>query len=252
MEFLIFIVFIIFVFFFFFSFSHLRKSRKTILNFFKRGSVIVFGKKGTGKDLLFQYVVNSRKKPYLSNISYGGKYTHIDIKDLDLKNTYLDFINGKIQKTNKLLDREGKDVYLSDCGIHLPSQYDSSLHKIFPSFSVYYALSRQTYNQNIHCNTQALDRVWKALREQADYYIKCNRSFRIFNIFIISYTAYDKYSSAKAELLPMKKKMFSSKELKARIEQYNATNGLIKNGLLFISHQHIKYDTRAFEKIVFN
>ena len=56
----------------FFVSNHL-KVREMISNF-KKCNVIVFGKKGTGKDLIFQKVINCRKDTYYSNISYGGNY----------------------------------------------------------------------------------------------------------------------------------------------------------------------------------
>ena len=40
--------------------NHLRV--KYMITQFKKCNVIVFGKKGTGKDLIFQKVINSRKK----------------------------------------------------------------------------------------------------------------------------------------------------------------------------------------------
>ena len=106
-----------------------------MISYFEKCNVIVFGKKGTGKDLIFQKVINSRKDTYYSNISYGGDYKDIEVSELTTGNTYNDFIQNKINLCNKIDEREGKDIYLSDCGIILPSQYDSTLHKVFPSFS---------------------------------------------------------------------------------------------------------------------
>ena len=56
-----------------------------VVSEFKRCNVVVDGKKGTGKDLLFQYVIWKRDEHYYANISYGdAKYTHL----LILKNNY--------------------------------------------------------------------------------------------------------------------------------------------------------------------
>ena len=230
----------------------MNKHKKLVMNAFDDGNVIVFGKKGKGKDLLFQYVINHRKKEeYFSNINYGHNYKPITIKDLELNNTYEDFIADDIKIVDKIDDRENKDIYISDAGIYLPSQYDSKLHKLYPSLSIYYALSRHLYNSNIHCNTQALDRLFKSLREQADSFIKCINCVKIFGLFIVSFTYYDKYSSALADLRPMKKGLFGSKEMKARIEQYNATNGEIINGVVCLTKKNIHYNTRAFHEKLF-
>ena len=88
----------------------------------------------------------------------------------------------------------------------LPSQYDTKLYKSYPSFPIFYALSRHLYNSNIHCNTQNLSRVWKALREQADFYIKCIEVKKpfilgLFGFLRIDFICYDKYESANNSLL---------------------------------------------------
>lgn len=217
---------------------------------FNRCNVIVYGKKGTGKDLLFQKVINLRKKEYHANISYGGNYHHIEMADLELKgNTYDNFIKGNINICQKP-PYESQDIYFSDIGTIAPSQCDSTLHKTYPSFPITYALSRHLYANNIHCNCQNLGRVWKALREQADFYIKCRRKLSI-GPFIISFiTFYDKYESANNNILPMKVR-FSNEDSRALADQFTATNGLIQNRFFIQLKKNISYDTRAYHRIVF-
>lgn len=41
---------------------------------FTNGNVIVTGRKGFGKDILFQSVINWRKERYLSNLDYGVSF----------------------------------------------------------------------------------------------------------------------------------------------------------------------------------
>ena len=146
-------------------------NKKFLLDRFNEGNVIVAGKKGKGKDLLFQYVINNRKQPYYSNISYGNSYSEIKLKDLSTDlNSYTEIVEDNISKTpHKFF--ESTDFYISDIGIFLPSYMDSKLYKQFPSMPILYALSRHLYNSNIHCNTQNIERGRKALREQADSYI---------------------------------------------------------------------------------
>ena len=89
---------------------------------FKNGNVIVSGKKGKGKDLLFQYIINRRRKFYYSNIDYGGKRKIIPLKDVSCSpNTYNSLINDNVEKTPHKF-KEKCDIYISDGGSFLPSQ----------------------------------------------------------------------------------------------------------------------------------
>lgn len=231
-------------------------NRAFLNNVFKKNNVIVFGKKGTGKDLLFQAVVNDYKCETFSNISYNKKSKLINLKDLELKNnTYDNFVNGSVLQEVKHDDFEGKDVFISDIGVMLPSQYDTKLYKSYPSFPIFYALSRHLYNSNIHCNAQNLGRVWKALREQADFYIKClevNKPFilGLFGFLRIDFICYDKYESANNSLLPLPNGLFN-KFLDANVKQYYATNGMIEKKFILVHKSEIHYDTRAFHEKIF-
>lgn len=225
-------------------------TKKRITNEFRRCNVIVYGKKGNGKDLLFQAVINKRKRPYYANISYGGDYTPIWANEISVApNTYESFINNKVHVIDKKL-AERKDVYLSDGGIILPSQYDSTLYKSFPSFPVYYALSRHLSNSNVHINTQNIGRVWKALREQADYYIRCRGVINLPGFLIIKTTEYDNYASAEKNLLPLKSRL-ANKFSRAETDQFEATNGFIKSGFVIVRKKSVKYDSRAYHKIIY-
>lgn len=225
-----------------------QKSKKIILDAFKKGNVIVYGKKGKGKDLLFQYVINIRKKDYLSNIYFGSNYNPVTLNEISCApNTFENLINEKYIKTENK-GWEDMDIYLSDCGIYLPSQFDSSLYKKFPSFPIYYALSRHLYHNNVHCNTQNLTRVWKALREQADSYIKCQGVINLPGFLVIKWCYYDKYESAVNNILPIvtpRKILFRKDD--SIIAQFKATNGEIKNGISIIRKKAIMYDTRVFK-----
>lgn len=221
-----------------------------VLNNFKTCNVIVAGKKGRGKDLLFQYVINHRKDYYYSNISYGGKNKIVQLKDVSCEpNTYFKLINNQVEKTPHRF-KDGKDIYISDIGNFLPSYMDSTLYKQFPSMPLLYSLSRHLYNNNIHCNTQNIERGWKALREQADFYIQVKYTYKIFGlIFITKMITYDRYESAKQNLLPLKVRLFN-KQSKAQFDLYRATNGNIRSGVIIQFKHQLKYNTRAFEKIL--
>ncbi len=226
--------------------------KKYLLFKFKKNNVIVYGRRGCGKDLLFQYVINERKEPYISNINYGGDYQYTDIKDLSLgNNTNFSFISGEISLVTKEQSREARDCYVSDVNVYLPSQYDTKLHSIFPSFASYYQLSRHLYNSNIHVNTQSLSRVWKALREQGDCYIHCIESRKgIFGITIKGYI-YDRYDSALKEITPLKKIGIIWKQGKLAQSQFNSSYGEVKKFKVTIPYKKIHYDTRVFHEKVF-
>lgn len=226
--------------------SYLKKT-------FKDCNVIVYGKKGRGKDLIFQEVINLRKKEaYHSNTNYGHNFVRCTPNDLALgENSYDKFIEDKVQILDKTkYPYEKEDFYFSDAGVVFPSQYDNLLHKSYKTFPVAYALSRHLWSNNIHCNVQNLERIWKPLREQADAYIKCNRAIKIPFYIVVSFTTYEKYSSAQQELLPLKAHLLNGQS-KLNKEQFEATNGLIRKHLVFIPKRKIKYDTREYHKIIF-
>lgn len=232
--------------------GYLIYCRMNLIAEFRRCNVIVFGKKGNGKDLIFQYVINARRKAYLSNIDYGGKREEITAKGMQLgENTYHNFICGTVETVDKsTVPYEGRDIYFSDCGIILPSQCDSTLHKVYPGFPISYALSRHLWGNNVHCNTQALGRVWKALREQADSYIMARGVIKLPGFLVVKYRIYDKYETAETGTRPLK--LFTrNKYTKGDVETFSAQQGRIQNGIIIISKRRIKYDTRAYHEIIF-
>lgn len=216
---------------------------------FKHCNVLVGGKKGSGKDLLFQYVINKRNKPYYANILYGGKGKKITLKDVSCApNDYERITNNQIVKSPHIF-KEKSDIYISDIGIFLPSYMDSKLYNKFPSMPIFYALSRHLYLNNVHCNTQNIERGWKALREQADFYIIVKRTWSIPFFLITKFYTYDKYESARQGLTPVKTRLIN-KYSKAETDIYKATNGDIRQGFIIQRKTKVKYDTRAFEKIL--
>lgn len=227
-------------------------TKSRIKNAFKTGSVCVYGPKGYGKDVLFSTMISSRKEPYFANLDYGYDYNHIEIKELELDNNdYHSFIKGEIELCKKNEKLESRDIYISDAGVYLPSQADSFLHKTYPSLPITYALSRHLWNNGIHANAQRLERIWKALREQADYYVRLRkRRLKLPFVIVIFTTEYDKYDSALQNLNPMKNTLFN-KYSKAETELYKAKHGFIKNGLIIVSKRSLKYDSRAFHKIIY-
>jgi hypothetical protein len=222
-----------------------------IVGLFKNNNVIVFGKKGTGKDLLFHSVIRKRKQLHYSNITFNNKTMPISISELSLfPNTYESLINGNVVKVDPNL-KEKYDIYISDGGIYLPSQFDYLIDKKYPSLSIFYAVQRHLYNSNTHMNTQYLGRIYKKVREQADTYIKLKRSIFILGMYISFYTIYEKYESADLSLMPMENKLLNGFN-NGLVQQYQATNGYIKNGWYIGLKNKINYNTRYFRKVFLN
>lgn len=225
----------------------LVSGRRVLVDEFSRCNVIVFGKKGTGKDLIFNAVINARKRRCSANIQYNSKYCTIrDVKEYSVApNTYRNFLDGNITIVDKVLP-EREDYYISDGGIILPSQYQSDLVKLYPSLPIYYALSRHLQNSNVHINTQALGRVWDKLREQADCYIKAIRSFTVFGLVFTRFIVYDEYESAKLGLRPYHHSILSRQFSKANAEEFEALHGRVESHIIVQRKSRIKYDTRAY------
>lgn len=213
----------------------------------KQDSLIVFGKKGKGKTLLFSEMTRMDKKTgYLSNTDFKHKKQQI-INPAEINvapNNWEDILKGKIKKI-KRKDFENKPVYLDDAGIYFPNFADAMLKKLFDSMPPAFAVWRHLYNAPIYINSQDVNRVWKLLKEQQNGAIQCRRTWRLGPLAIIHCTYYANLESAAKELLPMKESIFN-KYNKAELNLYNANNGLIKDFVIFAPTWRNKYDSRYF------
>lgn len=238
-------------------FIHFKITNRLLLEYFDKTNVIVWGCKGSGKDLLFQKVIYlKRKEKYMSNIDYGYKYIHEKAKNLSVApNMYDKFINDDIKTIVKHDEWEDVDYYFSDVGNYLPSQYNGLLNKNYPTLPIFYSLDRHLYNQNIHINSQNLGRAWNLLREQADKFIHTIKTRRIGPFLIIDIIMYDRLQSATANILPMKKpSLFHeglNKYYRAEYEQFVSTYGEIMKRKVCLLVKHVKYDSRHFHKLLF-
>lgn len=221
---------------------------------FEKGNVIVFGKKGHGKDIIFNAVINFRNKHCYSNIQFNRDLVSIrSIKDFSVEpNTYINMLEQNITIIPKKIT-EKTDMYISDGGIYLPSQYSQQLIKLYPSLPIFYATSRHLGNMNIHINTQYLGRVWDKLREQADGYFKAVETKKsLFGKSLITEIIYyETYKSAMAELLPYERSLFESGEEKSSLKEFEAKNGEIKRLYIKQPIKNVKYDSRYFHKVFY-
>lgn len=230
-------------------------NQKKVVKLFKQGNSMVSGYRGKGKDLLFHFVINKRKENYISNVEYSDpkkRYKHFDFntKVWELAgNTYQDFAEGTT-KTYTYPYPDGIDYYISDCGIYFPSQYHKELDKKYKSAPVFQALSRQLGDCNVHTNSQAQNRVWDKMREQAEVYIVCNWvKFIGRKRFIQKLTVYDKAESAE---LKVKKPWFGlGKTARAAALNFETQHGKIYS-IIYSSKIKYNFDSRRFKKILEN
>ena len=227
---------------------------RSFLKSVKEDSLIICGRKGKGKTKLMSEMTRMDSKTgYLSNIDFKHKNgSIIDIKDISLyPNTYKNFLDGEIIQIKKKEGFEGKPIYIDDAGVYLPNYADSELKKKYPSLPIAYALWRHGYNAPIHMNCQTFERPWKLLREQADGFILCRKTWKFpLGFQFVSCTYYSKASSCEQELRPLNPLLFN-KFSKAGVQEYRATNGVIKNMLIFSPTWRNKYDSRVFHKKLF-
>lgn len=241
-------------------------------------NLFIFGVKGSGKDLLMQsgIYLNRKKHQFLSNMEFGYSCTKVnDLTEvLSLgNNTFRTLVDGKPELIEKKNYMEGKIFVLSDASIYFPSHEDTALKKQYPSYPLFYAISRHLYNMPFVVNTQVNGRLWKSLREQVqDGYVQALytlgkresfiwNSIPILNKYLfVKYRYYEKEESAVNGLLPFKKvaivNRFSDKTVYmtsagATQEQYHAAHGKIKEGFVIIKKSNVKYDDRHFHKMFF-
>lgn len=229
---------------------------RSVIKLFESGNVCVTGLRGTGKDVLFGNVISRRNAPYVSNIDYGGYYTKVNLKDITLSdNKFTNFIEGDLHEYVYPYAR-GSDVYISDVGVYMPSQFCNELNKLYQGLSSYQALSRQVSRNNFHINVQNLNRAWDKIREQSDIYIRCRRCFVLFKgkLVIQAITTYDKYQSCLDRVKPCRIRVpMLNKEAQtnARIYRDNFFNqhGEVRNRIL-IYRNRSKHDTYYFERLL--
>lgn len=230
---------------------------KKIKKLFNRGSCLVYGVKGSGKDLLMSNIAVRSKNQYISNINYGGKnkYISLCLPKFFLGNDHNNFIKNKInQYTYPYADKV--DIFISDCGIYFPSQFCNELNKNYLDFVNFMALSRHLGNCSVHCNAQNVARIWDKIREQSETYILCRSSIVLFGKIVIQRVrVYENYDSAVKKVPPFRVKapLFCKAEVRQNIklqkELYNANHGNIKSYLLIYFNKS-KYDSRRFKTIL--
>lgn len=230
---------------------------RKIVKLFNEHSVSVSGVKGSGKDLLMSNVVARRKKYYISNADYKCKkspYIKLDFRKLRTGNTYKNFLENAVKEYIYPYP-DGTDIYISDCGIYFPCQYNEKLNKEYEDIITFVALSRQLGNARIHTNAQALNRVWDKLREQSDTYIVCQSAKVVCGFVIQKIRIYERYESAEKNVPPLRVRIppLANATVRAQYQQiktnYEIAHGRIQSRILIYRNKS-KYDTRLFKSIL--
>ena len=221
------------------------------LKVISQDSLIVFGKKGKGKTLLFSYMARqaSKKGGYASTFDLcQPNQTLISMDEVNVSpNTWENVLNGNVQKVAKK-DLEGKPIFLDDAGIYLPNFADNLLKRKYASMPIAFAVWRHLYNAPIHINSQDVQRCWKVIREQADGFLKARRVIRLGPIFILNCTYFTNIESAMADLCPIRKRLLGRKE---SAEVFTAEHGEIKDfALIGLCHHH-RYNSRYLADVFF-
>lgn len=222
---------------------------------FEYGNVSISGKRGRGKDMLQANVIVRRKRPYISNVDYGGQYLPFDYDKINVSsNDFNDFMQGTLKPYVFPYDDE-TDIYISDAGLYFPAHYCNELNKHYKSLPTFFALSRQLGLCNVHVNSQALPRVWDKIREQSDQYIVCLGCKVILGYVFMRIGIFERYESAVnvQPKLRLPRPLFEGKREKlarrTAEEQYRAQHGEIKYKMLIFKNKS-EYDTRYFKKLL--
>lgn len=229
---------------------------KRIIRLFDEGNVCVCGLRGRGKDMLLANVVMRRKKPYVSNVDYGGVHYNFDPREfLCGGNTYRNFIFGPINHYEYPYPDE-TDIYISDAGIYFPSQYCGELNRDYGHMATFMALSRHLGDCNVHFNVQNLNRVWDKIREQSDTYIMCNGCKVIFGIVFQRVTIYEMSESAVKRVPPfrVRRPLINPNRIQTwelAKQSYEISHGRIQRRLLIYKNRST-YNTRIFKEVLEN
>ena len=231
---------------------------KTVVKLYNRHSVATSGPKGSGKDLITGNVIARRKaKYYISNTDYHikrKKFIKLNINKLLTENRYDNFIRGNITPYVYPYP-DDIDIYIGDCGVYFPSQYNGELNKKYQDFPTFMALSRQLGNCFVHTNCQNPKRVWDKIREQCDRYLVCQRAFVIGKLCIVFARVYER-EEASADNIPPYRAPFTLSKSKNDIylaEQLRYTNQHGKiDSYCFIFLNKTNYNTRLFKEMLEN
>lgn len=232
-----------------------RKEISELVRVFRSGNVLTAGTKGSGKDMLHSLVIRKRSKDgeiHAANIKYQEETTVRAVGYYRLENnSRKNFVNDNFNvETKHFTERE--DYYISEAGLALPAHQNKQLEKEYPTFPIVYALSRHLGEFNIHANAQSFTRVWDKLREQADYYIWCEKCIVFFKRLVFQrLTLYNRAETAYQHIQPfIVRRNWLGRQNRddlAYAQRFNAKYGVVKRfRFLHVLPKTGVYDTRIF------
>ena len=226
--------------------AYFYEEHEWLLNVFNNSNVVVFGKKGAGKDVLFALVIYLQNGAHYANMRYNGDTLLLhSLKQLCVGvNTFKALVDGNITKYKDPFI-PNVPIFISDGAVYFGSQYDSEVTNSYPGLPIFLALSRQLGEHQVHVNTQALDRLYKKIREQADAFIKCLRTVDYGPFMLVDAISYDKYEAALGGILPY----MSSDRTSLDYQKFAGANGEIEYHTFYVDKKWLKYDTHYFAKL---
>lgn len=219
-----------------------------LLETFESSNVLVFGKKGAGKDVLFGLVTHLTNGLHYSNIPYNSKTLLLkSLKQLDVGgNGFSDIVNGTIKKYDDPFI-PGLPIFISDGAVYFGSQYDSKINTEFSGVATFMALSRQLGEHQIHVNTQALGRLYLKIREQADVFIRCLHTRDCGTFMIVDAISYDRYETATKGMLPCPESCTPREQM-----EFEGANGEVQMHSFYVDKAWLQFDTHYFAKLFLN
>lgn len=229
----------------------------SIVRLYEQGNVMVTGLIGSGKDMLMANVVVRRKKPYVSNVNYGGQFFPLSIHELECGgNTYKNFISGDI-KYYEYPYPHGSDVYISDCGVYFPAQFCNELNRDYKQIPVFVALSRHVGRARVHANCQNLNRIWDKLRESSDIYINCRWCKVFFGKLVVQSVRIYELADSCAKRVPpfrLERPMLDQNRIQQweiQFQNYEIAHGRVRQKILIYFNKS-NYNTHIFEEVLKN
>lgn len=219
-----------------------------LLDTFQNSNVVVFGKKGAGKDVLFALVIYLMDGLHYANMPYNDKTLLLkSLKQLDVGgNDFNNLVQGNIKKYDDPFIK-GLPIFISDGAVYFGSQFDGEINKAYSGVATFMALSRQLGEHQIHVNTQALTRLYKKIREQSDAFIRCLRTQDCGRFLMVDAISYDRIQSADGGILPPPDGT-SSRELL----EFEGRNGEVKMHTFYIEKSWLHFDTHYFARLFLN
>lgn len=243
---LILIVCVLLIYFIYIRFINTLKLR----NLFKKLSIVLCGKRGKGKDVLFSYIAKGKK--HNSNIELQPNTNLITLSELIIPELSREkLVNNSFKKIEREPYKKFDNLTLvSDAGIYFPNWDENKLKYEYKELPITWAIWRHLFDNGCHFNIQKCGRLWKLLREQIEDVIEVIDIKKGLFYFKLKLVHYERLEDAELGLKPLKKPILKSKK-DNNIWIENSKRGNIEEFCVLIPKRFIKHDTKYFRKVVF-